>query len=57
MKNKADLGESPNFELIFQNHNMWNLISGLNQEVQFPTNLTFKDKIKKKNKSKKLVKS
>jgi len=57
MKNKADLGESPNFELIFQNHNMWNLISGLNQEVQFPINLTFKDKIKKKNKSKKLVKS
>jgi hypothetical protein len=51
MKNKANSGEYPKPELVFQNHNSWNIRHKLNHKGQFTTNLILKDKIK----SKKLV--
>jgi hypothetical protein len=47
-RKKANSRKFPKPRLIFQVHNPWNHIPGLNQEAQFPINLIFKDEIGKK---------
>ena len=45
---QANPRESPKFGLIFETHNPWNSRAGLNQEVQFLTNLLLNDEIENK---------